>query len=130
MAEIKVNIPINDYKPVINEKNVQYICDAFLNQGRGCAFNDYIIDYHNCVRLEDGTRAYGFGNTMNPFKNETQVRISREEVNAALEALVSAGYHIFKRTWWAGRFRRQAYYCEKSPYPRSNQAVEVSEQFL
>ena len=130
MTEIKVNIPLNDNKPVINEKNVQYICDAFLNQGRGCAFNSYIIDYHNCVNLEKGTRAYGFGNTMNPFKNETQVRISREEVNAALKALVSAGYHIFKRTWWAGWHRRQAYYCEKSPYPRNNQAVEVSERFL
>lgn len=131
MTEIKVNIPVNDYKPVINEKNVQYICDAFLNQGSGCAFNDYAIGYDNCVRLANGTRAYGFGNTTNePSRNEVQIRISREEVNAALEALVSAGYHVFKRTWWAGRFRRQAFYCEKAPYPRNNQAVEVYGRFF
>lgn len=118
--EIKVNIPQNDYiQPTdVREDVVQKICDVFLDRRGGSIHNVFHPVSDGCYRVRtlglrvhksDG-KAYDFNSS--PLSCDEFIKFHGSEMKAAFEALIKAGYHMFKiyeYGSWMG------YVCDKKP---------------
>lgn len=111
--EIRVNIPKNDYvQPTeIRENVVQGICEAFLN---GQGYTPYITPYgpstNGIVRRKGERKFFAFSSS--PRRDEEYVKFNGAEMKAAFDALIKAGYYMYKNCY--------IYFCDKKPYYRDS----------
>lgn len=120
-----ITIPKNDYKPneVIREEIVQDICNAFLKSNAWSKFAPYNTSMY---RRRTNGLLYEKGNLLG--FNESSLgegyqikKFSSKELNAAIKALVEAGWHIFysDNGGWP--------YIKCSKYPHIDNAREIFE---
>lgn len=132
--EIRVNIPTNDYvQPTeIRENVVQGICEAFLSENCWSIFHPHHDgigrNRHRCIIKHKGEkRFYGFINADCNFQYDESVRFNGAEMKAAFDALIKAGYYMFKvyeyGTW-------MGYVCKKKPYYERGSRVDSFDDFI
>lgn len=112
--EIKVNIPQNDYvQPTeVREEVVQAICSAFLANNCWNIFHPFSGSNNGC---RPATRRISLSNPCfrGHATDKDMVRIHGCEIKAAFNALIKAGYHMYKvydYGSWMG------YACDKKPF--------------
>lgn len=128
MANITVNIPVNDYEVPneIRQEVVQGICEAFLANNCWAVYHPFSDGAYrrktDCIiRRKNERNFYGFHN--GTFgSDEIKVKFNGAEMKAAFEALISAGYHIFK-VYSYGSWK--GYVLSKKPFMKDG--VEVHE---
>lgn len=131
--EITVNIMPNDYvqPKEVRPEVVQGICEAFL------ASNAYRMFYpfrdgwnrmqtHYIVRHSRETAFSGFMNEAR-FKDEVAVHFNGEEMKCAFQALIKAGYHIFRK-YYFGTW--MAYFVSKKPFEQNAKEVFEFNDFI
>ena len=133
--EIKLNIPENGYiQPTeIREDVVQKICDAFLNRRAGY-YHDVFHPYSESgyrvrtlgVVTRNNGRAYAFGYKAD-LKGETIIKFHGSEMKAAFQALIKAGYHMF-RVYEYGSW--MGYICAEKPFYKDGTEVREFNDFI
>lgn len=134
--EIKVNIPQNDYiQPTeVREDVVQKICDVFLGNRAGYYHNIFhpVNDGGYRVRTlglrihKKSGRAYEFDHKA-LFDSDDFVKIHGCEMEAAFQALIKAGYHMY-RVYEYGSW--MGYACDKKPHYEGNTEVFEFNDFI
>ena len=131
--EITVNIPKNDYvQPTeVRPEVVQAICEAFLNGGAWGTFYPFSGSvYRPATRLVEvkcGKGVSFVSQRWNLSEDEIYYRIYGCEMKAAFEALIKAGYHLFKvydHGSWVG------YVCKRKPYRENGTEVYEFTDFI
>ena len=133
--EIKVNSPQNDYiQPTeVREEVVQKICDVFLNRRAGYyhdvfypySENGYRVRTLGVVIRKDG-RAYTVDHKAD-LKGETIIKFHGSEMKAAFQALIKAGYHMF-RVYSYGSW--MGYICAEKPFYKDGTEVREFNDFI
>lgn len=131
--EIKINIPTNDYKQPTKPRAevVQAICEAFLSRNVWSTFHPFSDSVYRVatrlVEVKDGKGVSFLGKKWEVREDEIYYRIYGCEMKAAFEALIKAGYHIFKvyeYGSWMG------YTCEKKPVLQNGKEVFEFNDFI
>lgn len=133
--EIRVNIPQNDYiQPTeVREDVVQKICDVFLNRRGGYCHdvfhpyseNGYRVRTLGVVISKNGhANAFGYKADL---EGETIIKFHGTEMEAAFQALIKAGYHMY-RVYEYGSW--MGYVCDKKPHYEGNTEVFEFNDFI
>lgn len=133
--EITVNIHQNKYtQPTeVRAEVVQKICEVFLDRRAGAYHN--IFHPYSDGPYRDRTLGLVVRNSGVAFKfsnqslldSETLVRFNGQEMKAAFEALIKAGYHmyrVYEYGSWIG------YLCDKKPFYQGGQEVYSFNDFI
>lgn len=124
--EIKVNIPKNDYKKPTEarEEVVQTICEIFLKT-QWNVFHPFAGSNNGCrnanLYIVKGSHQF--------FKSDSKnaIRVRGVEMQAAFEALIKAGYHMF-RVYEYGEW--MGYCCSKKPFIERGTEVKAFSDFI
>lgn len=133
--EIRVNIPQNDYiQPTeVREDVVQKICDVFLDRRGGYYHNVFHPYSDNGYRIRTlgvvigrSGHANSFGYKAD-FAHETIIKFHGVEMKAAFQALIIAGYHMY-RVYECGSW--MGYICSEKPFLKDGTEVKEFNDFI